>query len=229
MRRIILCITILIGYGCASETQRKGLDIIADHYEATTAFSKGFNTNAGKTTTMFTIKVSNSKMIDTLRPDITASNIALMLYETFTEEERESYNEIQVALVKDSLKEAETSRYDPSVLADALDQSAIFRSFSDNLINKDLGSIAENMAPQYKTDKLLPNLTNYMTALVNTHGKLEGYKRTGFGILSLPDNRKLFFYSGYLIFEDGVYRGYNVQTSQNMDNNYLMGFKFDEY
>ncbi|MEX0287909.1 MAG: hypothetical protein AB3N14_02270, partial [Flavobacteriaceae bacterium] len=165
----------------------------------------------------------------TLRPDITASNIALMLYESFDEDEKKAYDDIIVEITRDTISKSEKSRYDPAMLKVGLDQAAIFTNFSDNFLNQEFDAIAKNMAPKYQTSVLASNLSDYWKSLIVQHGRIIGYKRTGFGTYTTADNQKLLYYSGVLDFKDGSKRGYSIQTSRNIDNNYLMGFKFDEY
>ncbi|UJH66115.1 hypothetical protein [Allomuricauda sp. SCSIO 65647] len=229
MKKAVLYPIVCLLVACASETQKTGLEMIADHYGAKTSFAKGFNTNAGVTRTNFTVKVSDSKMIDTLRSDLTSSNIALMLYESFDEDERVAFDDIFVEIRRDTVSKADKSSYDPERLKVGLDQAAIFTNFSDNFLGQKFGAISDNMAPEYQNAELASNLSNYWKGLIAQHGRILGYKRIGFGVYTTPKNEKLFYYSGILNFRDGSQRGYSVQTSQNIDDNHLMGFKFDEY
>ncbi|KQC30881.1 hypothetical protein [Flagellimonas eckloniae] len=227
MKTHITLILTLAMISCASENQQKGLDLIAKHYHTETSFSKGFKTNAGKTTSRFNIKVSNSPMLDTLRQDITASNIALMLYESFTEDEKDDYDFINVELQKDSLEESHKALYDIQQLSRALDQAAIFTNFSENLLQKNYNGIVQNIADRYQNPKLAGNLEAFMNGLYKAHGNLIEYKRIGFGIYTKPNNEKLFHYSGHLKFADGYIRPFILTTSMNVSNDYIEGYKLD--
>lgn len=226
MKKYSIVIALMV-ISCASENQQKGLDLIAKHYHTETSFSKGFETNAGKSSSRFNIKVSNSPMLDTLRQDITASNIALMLYESFTEDERDDYDFINVELMQDSLQDPVKALYDIKELSSALDQVAIFTNFSENLLQKNYNSIAQNIADRYQNPKLAGNLEVFMNGLHKAHGNLIEYKRIGFGIYTKPNNEKLFHYSGHLKFVDGYIRPYMLTTSMKVNNDYIEGYKLD--
>ncbi len=227
MRKLIITLISLIIVACASENQQRGLDAIAEHYNTETSFTKGFQTNAGKTITKFTIKVGSSELLDTLPEKLAASNIALMLYESFSAEEREDYTNIEVKMQQDSLAEAESYYFDPGLMRDALDQSAIFSNFSDNLIDKNYDAIAQSMEPQYQSPKLATNLGNYMRRLHSAHGNLIAYKRLGFGIYTKANNEKRFHFSGHLTFSDGYKRPYVLTTSMKVNEDYISGYGLD--
>lgn len=223
MKKYISILLISAMISCASENQQKGLDLIAKHYQTEVSFSKGFATNAGKSSARFNIKVANSPMLDTLRQDVTASNIALMLYESFTEDEKDDYDFIHVELKKDTLK----ALYDVKRLSKALDQAAIFTNFSDDILNENYEAIVKNIKPEYQNPELASNLRSYVKRLRDVHGAVVAYKRVGFGIYTKPNNERLFHYSGHLEFVDGYIRPYELNTSMKIDDDYIAGYKLD--
>ena len=83
------------------------------------------------------------------------------------------------------------------------------------------------MNPKYKNAQTLPNLTGYMEKLIREHGKIMGYKRTEYGILTLKNGDKLYKYIGYLKFADQSVQRYSVTTSMDITNNVFEGFKLN--
>ena len=224
MKRILLLIAVAGAlFSCVSENEQKGLDKIASHYNTKTSYSKGFKTNAGEKNTIFTIKVGGSEMIDTMQNALVSSNIALMLYESFTPEERSEYNYLEVKFDKDSAKD-NGSYYEPAVLSAGLDQAAIFSDFSDNLLTKNYEAIVSNLKPEYKTPQLANNLSNFMSNMSNQHGEIIDYKRVGFGI---TDEGRLFHYAGHLKFRDGFVKSYFITASKQPNEDYLMGYNLE--
>lgn len=221
---IIQFVFAIVILGCASESQQKGLDQIGEQYKTKASFSKGFQTNAGKSFSRFNVKVSGSPMLDTLRHEVTASNIALMLYDSFTDDEKDDYDYIHVELKKDSLQDSFEATFDPKLLSDGLNQVAIFTNFSDNLLHGNYEAIAANVDPKFQSSQLANNLKSFMNNLHATHGNLVSYKRIGFGIVTSANNKKLFHYSGHLHFSDGYIRPYFVRTSKNIDEDYISGY-----
>ncbi|UZR94924.1 hypothetical protein [Chondrinema litorale] len=224
MKRILLLIA-MVGalFSCVSENEQKGLDKIANHYNVKTSYTKGFKTNAGEKNTIFTIKVGDSEMIDTMQHALVSSNIALMLYESFTPEERSEYSYLEVKFDKDSAKE-DGSFYEPALLADGLDQAVIFSNFSDNLLTKNYEAIVNNLKPEYKSPQLANNLSNFMANLSNQHGEVIDYKRVGFGI---SNGGSLFHYSGHLKFRDGFVKSYFLTASKQPSEDYIMGYNLE--
>ncbi len=203
------------------------MDRIAEHYGAKTAFSKGFQTNNGVTRNDFTITVSDSKMLDSLRQDITGPNIALMMYGSLEPDERIKYDIIRVEFAMPSAQEPKTYGYEREMLEPALDQSSIYHNFSDNLLNGDYKGISDAVVPKFRTPGLRDNLSKFIENLEKLHGKLKGYKRTGFGFYNLSDGRKLYHFTGYLNFADGHGQEYYVTVSTDTDDDYIQGFDLE--
>ncbi len=225
MKKIIIIVSISFLISCVSESQQNGLDNIAKHYNATTAFSKGFYTKKNKTINYFTITVSNSKMIDTLRADVTLSNIAMMLLDSFTDEEQEKYDFIKVTYIS---KAGDTLnyKYPPKILKQGLDQVTIFTDFSDKVVIGNYIDAALMLDPKFQKKNTAVQFKNYMNMLTKKHGKITGYKRLGFGALS-EKGMDLFQFDGFLTFADSYKRPYVITLTKDVKNNYVMGYNFD--
>lgn len=210
---------------CASESQQKGLDSIAKHYDATTAFSKGFYTKNNKTTNYFTITISNSKMLDTLRSDVTLSHIAMMLLDSFTDEEQDKYDFIKVAYINEA-GDTLNYKFPPKVLKQGLDQVAVFTNFSEKVAKGNYTGAALMLDPKLLEKNTTVQFKNYMDLLTKKHGKITGYKRLGFGALS-ENGMDLFQFDGFLTFEDSYKRPYIITLPKDITNDYVMGYNFN--
>lgn len=225
MKTILIIISISFLASCASDTQQKGLDNIAKHYDATTAFSKGFNTKNNKTTRYFQIIISNSKMLDSLRPDVTLSHIAMMLLSDLTEEEQDNYNFIKVAYINNS-QDTIKYRYPIQVLKQGIDQVALFTEFSDKVVAEKYTDAVSMLDPLLLEKNTAIQFENYIKNLTAKHGKVIGYKRLGFGALS-ENGVDLFQFNGYLSFADYYKKPYIITMTKDVANDYIMGYNFN--
>ncbi|GHC49598.1 hypothetical protein [Ulvibacter litoralis] len=134
MKLFIPFLLALLVLSCASETEQKSLNQIAEIYKAKTAYSKGFNSNVGeKTIRNFKITASESKLLDSLRPELSSSNIALLVYEGFTSEEKETYDEIKVDILN-LKKDTASFVFQLPVLEKLSKKSTAFKQFSENIL-----------------------------------------------------------------------------------------------
>ena len=227
MKSIIFLLIAIFMVGCASESQQKGLDEIAAYYDANTSFSKNYSNSVGtKKITTFNIKITDSKMLDSLRADITCSNIALMLFDSFTEEEKKDYNYINVELIKKG-NDTLSYSYNPEILNIGIDQVSIFTDFSEKLLAKDYKGVFNNIEPSLIQSNSLLQFTNYQTQFVNEHGNITAYKRYGFGVIKKEDGTQVLSFSGFLTFNDGFVKPYYMTVSKQIDNNYVLGYSFE--
>nr|WP_292966275.1 hypothetical protein [Muricauda sp. UBA7809] len=210
-----------------TESQQRGLDAVAELYGTKTSFTKGFKVSNGRKAIIFTVKVGPSQMLDSLAWPTVSSNIALMVYENFSFEDRKTYTTIAVEKLVDNKVKEKPLYFGLNSLANAMDQARIFTDFSEHLIRGEYVAIVENVNPKYKNAQTLPNLTGYMEKLIREHGKIMGYKRTEYGILTLKNGDKLYKYIGYLKFADQSVQRYSVTTSMDITNNVFEGFKLN--
>ncbi len=209
---------------CASDTEQKGLDYIAQIYDGNASYSKSVETNLGQETMKkFNVKLSGSKMIDSLKPTVSTANIALLMYQSFTPEEQKNYTHIDVELV--NAKNDTVSYYYPTEVMQGIDKKALsFHRFSESLIEGDYrkldiltdkshipGSIAKAMQAEIeKYEKVYGNLLSYEP----------------FGLAEEKHPKGAFYqFQGNLQFEDGTKVPYFVVVLTAPDNNQVVGFK----
>ena len=188
-------------FSCASDTEQKSLDEIAAIYDGKTSFSKGFNSNTGeKTVRNFKIVVQESALIDSVPPNSTSANIALMVYEGLSDSEKDKYDVIKVELL--NLKN-DTAFYDFTIpmLEGLSKKSQTFKKFSESIIDGNFEIIDE-----LKYEKAIPNpigmkMKENFKAKEQKYGSLLKYVPTAI----LKDKKvpgAIYQFHGQFIFED---------------------------
>ncbi|WP_157972858.1 hypothetical protein [Aureibaculum luteum] len=229
MKKYVYLIGIVICFSCASENQQKGLDKVVSHFGGNASFSKSFNSTIGQETIKsFDIKISNSFMLDTLRQDLSTAKIAMLLYDSFSQEEKDDYNQINVELENSSSNKSSIFKYNSKTLINLLDQNEIFIEFSENLKKENYQLISENVKPKYRTETLADGLKQFMKNLTDQHGRLVSYKATEVGVFTAKQEQQ-YKYKGFLTFEDDYYRNYFITTSKEVDIDYIAGYQLDLY
>ena len=151
MKYLLTIFATLLLVSCASDTEQKSLDTITSIYEGKASFSKGFNSNTGEETIRnFKIVVSESKLIDSLPPNNTSANIALIVYEGLTDAEKDKYDLIKVELMN---LQNDTAFYNftKPVLKGLSKKSQTFKKFSESIIDGSFETIDE-----LKYEKAIP-------------------------------------------------------------------------
>jgi hypothetical protein len=225
MRTLLILLLAILLTACASETEQKSLDKIAEIYDATTSYSKGFSSSVGQETIRkFTAKVSESKLIDSLNPNVTSSNIALLVFDGFNEDEKSKYKSIDVQLIN---KNGDTMNYSyPSDILNKLHaKSKVFYQFSNGLLENDALKIDElrneKQIPQPVGTRILANLSNYS----NSYGSLVAYQP--FGIAEASDDLGgVYQFQANLVFSSGKRIPYMVVVDTSPERDKLEGFKF---
>lgn len=217
-------LTLVLMMSCVSENEQKGLDYIGALYGGETSYSKSFKSESGEESTRtFNVKIKASERIDTLEPTVTTSNIALLMYESFTEEEKEDYTHIDIELIN---KKNDTAGYyyPVNVLKSLSDKSKSYKIFSQSLVDKDYDKIDEIRNPDEIKQTASAGLEAYIDALEKKHGDLIGYEP--FGIAEGKDDKGIIYqFQGYLLFENGQYQPYLVVLDAAEGEERLIGFR----
>jgi len=221
---ILYTLLALTLWSCVSENEQKGLNYIGLLYDAKTSYSKSFDSEMGiETIKKFNVKVSESARIDSLQPTVTTANIAWLMYESFTEDERENYTHIDVELI--NTKNDTVSYYYPMSLLDKLNTKAVtFKTFSQSLVDGDYIKIDAIKDPNVFPDPLAVGLKNTIVAMEKELGELTSYEPFGIGEAK-DEQGTLYQFQGYFIFEQGAHKPYLavVDTAEGKDK--LIGFK----
>jgi hypothetical protein len=227
MNKFLLIIATVLVVSCASETEQKSLDKIAEIYGATTSYSKGFSSSAGtETIRSFTARISESDLIDSLNPNVTSSNIALLVYEGFEENEKGKYKQINVEMVNKKGDTVDYS-YPVSVLSKLSAKSKIFHLFSESLVNNNAGAIDEIRNEKTINEPVGKRVITAMTGYKQKYGTLISYEP--FGISEVSDEKGAAYqFQSNLVFSSGKKLPYLVVVDSSPGSNKLDGFKFFE-
>lgn len=223
----ILCFSFLL-MSCASENQQKALAKVADVYNAKTGFSKGFSTSVGQEKiTYFRIKVSDSDIIENLILENVASNVAIMVYNDLTEEEKKDYTNIEVEITKkDTTQEKVLRNFKLEELANPAKQVTVFETLSNAVMNNDFELMANLIEPQYRQPQTAEKMSAYFKNFSSQNGKIESYKRTQFALRNI-DGVSYYVYSGFFLFENGKHLNYNLETHSDINNKYVTNIHVD--
>ncbi|MAP55456.1 hypothetical protein [Altibacter sp.] len=226
MRLLTIILLALIKVSCASETEKKSLNSVEEIYGATTAYSKKSSFDVAQGTKKeFNIVVSNSKMIDTLPPTVTSGNIALLVFEGLSEEEKKAYNGISVDLINS--KQDSASYFYPSELLESLvTKSGNFKRFSESIVNGNFGKL-----DALKSDADIPiSIGDGVKKTIRNnemiYGDLLAYQP--FGVSEDRDEiGEIYQFQANLVFEKGTI-GYFVNIDKAEGKDKVIGFRFFE-
>lgn len=221
---IIIALLSLVFVGCVSENEQKGLDYIADLYDAQTSYSKSFNNSMGvKARKTFNVKVSGSKRIDTLEPTVTTANIAMLMYESFTEKEKGNYTHIDVELIN-SKNDTAGYFYPVEVLNKISAKSKSYHNFSQSLVDHDFEKVDNIKDVSSIPNPVAEGLEKKIAAMEGAFGKLKAYE--SFGVAEATDEKgTIFQFQGYLVFGDDVRKPYFTVTDATEGKDTLIGFR----
>jgi hypothetical protein len=227
MKNFLLVIAIAALLGCASETEQKSLDKIADIYSATTSYSKGFSSSAGtETIRNFTAKISESDLIDSLNPNVTSANIALLVYQGFEGDEKGKYQHINVEMVN---KKGDTAdyTYPIDVLKKLNTKSEVYTTFSKSLMDGDASTIDNIRNEKSIEPPVGERIMNTITEYKQKYGTLISYEP--FGVAEVSDAAGAAYqFQSYLVFSSGKKIPYLVVVDSSPELTKLEGFRFFE-
>ncbi|MBX2827684.1 MAG: hypothetical protein KTR22_05950 [Flavobacteriaceae bacterium] len=224
MKRIIFLGILSILLGCASETEQASLNQIAQIYDAETSYTKGFSSSVGKETIKrFTIKAKGSVMVDTLSPNATSANMALLVYDGFEEKEKNDYTQIDVELI--STKGDTSNYFFPVDLLERLsEKSEVYRGFSEAIIQGNATEIDVLKSPERIPNPVGEQLLTTISDLKNEHGVLMGFEP--FGILeNRNEGKTMYQFNSFLNFNTGTKIYYYVIVDATPKRNKVEGFR----
>ncbi len=220
---LTLILLSLFLHSCASDNEKKALDEVAKIYNATTSYSKNYSSSVGsKSIKEFNINVSNSSILDTLPKAPAASNIAMVTYNNWNDDEKKDYTSVNVALISKK-KDTTKFKYDVSVLRDAAPKTKVFNEFSNSIVAKKYKAL-----DKYKDDKFIPqSLAEFVQKNISkrekAYGVLEDFKPT----LILEGNKKNIIQPvGVLIFKNGKRVRFYTVFDREKGNNKIQGIHF---
>ena len=228
MKNLLTLAILVVVVACASDTEQKSLHDIGATYNAKTAYSKNFKSSVGeKTVRAFTVTVSESKLIDSLNPNVSSSNIALMVYENLSEKEKDNYTAINVNLLN-LKKDSANYTFQKQTLSELSEKAATFYTFTESLIKGNFGKIDEIKDENEIKGTVAHGVKKLIAKNEKLHGDLIGYKR--FGIAEARDERgSAYQFQGFLEFENGKLIPFLGVVDTALGKDKLIGFNiFDK-
>ncbi len=227
MKPLLLFFATLLLIGCASENEQKGLDKIAELYNAKTSYSKDLSSSAGKKTIrQFNVKVSESKLIDSLQPTVTSANIALLVFENMSKEEKNKYTAIDVELVN-SKKDTAGYTYPIKVLEGLSPKAKTFRTFSESIVNGNFNTIESIKNKKHIPQAIAKGLKINIESKEKKYGKVKNYQP--FGIAEMKDEfGTIIQFQGFFNFSNGKKTPYLVVIDQVPGKDEMIGFRLFE-
>jgi len=224
MKHIITILGVLLLLSCASETEKKVLDDIAEVYSGDVSYSKSFVSNESEKRTTFNVVIENSEMIDSLAPSVTTSNTALLVYDALTQDEKEGYTDIEVFLVNKH-KDTASYYYKMDILAPISHKVKVFKDFSQRIVAKNFDKMDELKNNAEIPKSIAVNIKNGLAQTEKKHGSVKGY--FPFGIAEETDEiGRIYQFQSYLLFEDGYKLNYLVVIDVAKDKDKIIGYKF---
>ncbi len=225
---LILLFNIVLIISCTSKNEQKGLDEIAAIYQAKVSFSKGFYTNSNqKIIKNFTIKISDCKMLDTMKFSQVSTNMARIAFHNFTEKEKKKYDEINVKYVKN--KDTAQFIFNRNLL-NLMDKKAVTAlEFSESLMKHNFTKLDELIDKKYiRSASFATDMKNYITNIEKTNGKINGYQLYAIG-KTRDENAKIDMirFVGELKFMKGIKTPYFVNINMLQGQDKVIGYKLD--
>lgn len=224
MKSFLLSLAVVLFVACASETEQQSLDNVADIYNATVSYSKGFNNTGTEAEKSFNVKVSGSALIDSLQPTVTTANIAMLVYEGLTTDEQKNYTKIDVELVN-AKNDTVAYFYTMDGLKELSHKSANFKEFSESVVSGNYKRIDEIQDENDLKEPMSELINKKIQFLEQEYGSLKGYKPFGIGELSNAAGETAYQYQGFFIFaKKDIPYIINIDAAPKRDK--LVGIRF---
>jgi hypothetical protein len=147
------------------------------------------------------VTLSNSKVLDTLHPNITSANSALLIYQSLSDEERQTISNIGVEIITSSNQNASFT-YPIEIMTGIHEKSQVFDEISKNLIRKNFSAVDKQRNTSDVPGGIATTLKERIKYFEKKHGKLKGFRT--FGLAEETDNiGSAYQFQAFLDFEKG--------------------------
>ncbi|MEX0996614.1 MAG: hypothetical protein WDZ45_06170 [Flavobacteriaceae bacterium] len=196
MKTTVIVAATLLLFSCSDNTQTKSKNTIAEVYNA--QVNKENLTRENKEE-YIKITVSNSSMIDTLHPNISSANIALLAYQEMSSDEKSAIKTIDIELITQENKNAGYT-YQVDFMKGVEEKSDVFNELSSAIVNKDFKLLDQKRNAQEIPNAIEETMKQKLKFLEKNYGKLKGY--TTFGLAEQNSSvGSAYQFQAYLNFE----------------------------
>lgn len=176
MKTIFTIAAILMLISCSNSTKETPKKSIEQTYKAKVQKEVLERENGDK---YLKVIVSESKMLDTLHPNVSSANLALMTYKEMTAEEKENIKTIDV-LLENTQNQIADYMYQVDFMSGVLEKSKVFDELSIAIVNKDFALLDQKRNAQEVPQAIEGLLEQKLQFLEKNYGELKGY--TTFGL-----------------------------------------------
>ncbi|HHC79116.1 MAG TPA: hypothetical protein ENK46_04480 [Flavobacteriia bacterium] len=224
MKTIYIILASLLLISCASENEKKGLDEVAALYNATASYSKGISSAVGKKTIKrFNIKLSDSKLLDSLPITESAANIALTVFKNFDKKEKNNYTELHVEFIN-SKNDTLAYSFPVRLLQRLLPKIKAYTIFSESIMSGDFERIDNYKNSDYIGVSVVESLKKYTTELTERYGDIVDYQP--YGLVEVKDGKKsLARFLGFFNFSNGKQVAYSVTVDMPEGKEKIAGYR----
>lgn len=124
------------------------------------------------------LSVQTNAMLDSLHPNITTANMALLAYGEMTEAERETLKTMDIELLRSEEKLASYT-YEVAYMEGVHEKAKVFDQLSEAMVKREFAVVDKNRNASAVPNEIGQLLEKKFAFLENKYGKLKGYETFG--------------------------------------------------
>ena len=226
---IIGIITMIFFIGCTSQTEKKGIKDIADFYGCKVSYSIGSELSTKyNSKKYFELKLSESDYLNSIHPDVAASNSALIFYRSLSDGEKSNYSHIKCVIEQNSNKTTKVE-FKTQNLEIVAQQLYLFQKCKSLFQKKEYNKVIDIFEPEIKKTINNESISLEWDKIDKDYGLIKDGQIHGFFFINPEFNGKilnLLEIKGLLIRENDN-TNFNVIVSQDVSDKYIYGINFN--
>jgi hypothetical protein len=175
MKKILNLVMILVLFSCGGVKESKVESSIESTYQTSIIKELQQRENGDP---YIKLSVQHSQLLDTLHPNITTANMALLTYIEMTMEERQTIKTIDVEFYKSGQK-VESYTYEVPFMKQVYEKSRVFNELSSALLNRQFQLLDQQRDMSAVPNGIASPLAQKLKFLENNYGKLESFETFG--------------------------------------------------
>lgn len=208
----LICILLFL-YACGTDSipsEEKTKKEIASIYVAKTTFEDIKNATLGdiKNVHVKNINISRSAILDTMNRNFSINNIALIMYENLSEEERATYDYIGVNIAQENGKENPYS-FTLNTLKEIDATKKVAYQFAESIVNTSYKNLEPILATGQNPVEAAEAIKEYFTGMTESGGPIIDYYFYGIGEGELT-SKTYYSHLGTLTYKNGVTQNFHV-------------------
>lgn len=196
MKTIFTIAAIAMLLSCSNSTKETPKESIEANYNARVQQEILERENGEK---YLKVQVTESKMLDTLHPNVSSANLALLTYKGMTAEQKENIKTIDIIMTT-TQNEVSDYTYQVDFFKGVVEKSKVFDELSDAIVNKNFKLLDQKRNVKDFPKEISGVMNQKFQFLEKEYGKLRGYKTFGLAEQGNASGRAYQF-QAYLNFE----------------------------